>query len=126
MISTIVEAGIACLRAAAGGDLSARSSVVLYAALLESAALRGDVRALYYVGKMYESGVGVEKDWARAFALLRWAKSNVDLDANKEYGEILRDWHEDWERGLTGETRERALQILMQLEAAASGDGAQT
>ena len=45
--------------------------MILYAPQLESAALQGDVKAVYCAGKLYESGLGVEKDWARSFDTAR-------------------------------------------------------
>ena len=59
---------------------------VLYAALLKSAAERGEPKAQYLIGRCYCRGIGVEKDYNAAYSWLEKAdKQGVDAASDELY-----------------------------------------
>ena len=70
-----------------GGDAGLQEAV----GWLEQAAQQGFVRSLYTLGKLYESGLGVEPDAGRAFELIRGAAEAGFVKAQYSLGKLYRD-----------------------------------
>jgi TPR repeat protein len=120
MKQDLLDAAIACIRLGMCGDEDAIGSVALFVPGLEEAAFDGDLIAAYFLALVYEIGVGVDEDHARAYALIRWSYDHGGASVIDQYGDHLRQWVEQWDAGISGNERERALCLLGQFRDARS------
>jgi TPR repeat protein len=96
---------------------------MLFVPGLEEVALGGDLVAAYFLAQIYEIGIGVERDRARAYALIRWSYEHGGTRAIEQYGNHLREWLVRWDEDISGDERERALCLISKFHNSRTPDG---
>ena len=88
-IAALFGASLALADAETGIDAFNSKEFDAALAELQPAAETGDLDAMYYLGQMYASGFGVEKDLAKALRYYRTAAESGHVASQKEYGTAL-------------------------------------
>ena len=114
MKQNFLDAAWRCIQAAADGDAEATANLPLFMPGLEEGALERNLTAAYYAAHLYDLGLGVEQNRARAFALVTWVNRHPGPQPDHRFGTIMKDWFVCWDREIVGAERERALQFLEQ------------
>lgn len=91
------------------------ASLLAYREEIERHALAGSLRAALVLAKMFDDGIGVDKNLATAYAWLLWAKRHGDRDddqaaRNELYEHTLTVYSE-----LSGDAEDEAYGLVQQL-----------
>ena len=113
-----VEAASWHVGAAARGDVVAMGNLADYREDLERLALDGSLSAAHWLARMYESGLGVEKDDALLYAWVRWGLRRGKLGIEDDGFGNFRAWLETLKQDLPPEDQRRGLRAFNALKLA--------
>lgn len=100
----LVAAADMHVTAALEGDTVAMGNLSEYHGELEAIALAGNQIASLCLAKMYDRGLGVEKDQTSMFAWLLWAKQSCIPDTDGNYADEVGERFDFYESALPRET----------------------
>lgn len=106
--------------AALEGDVTAIGNLAEYAAEIEAEALGGRMLAALCLAKMYDRGLGVEKNPATMYLWLLWGNKYGNRDEDPDAAEELDDMREFYAMVISDSDKTKAKRLVTQMHAGKS------